>query len=306
MHLCTGGHTLGGGGVIKTSATLQGIAVLVTLFTPPVGFRGGYILSIVSSWSAIATPESMPLSVTTFMSLSSKYLEAKSHLLSPRTIRHYESVFSVISFGKNFVHIRLQELAVDTKPSTHRQRIKVVNLVLQYHGETPIELPRMRRTQRVTPDCIEDIKKYARDGHKAAQVFLLSYSLGGVRYGDLVSLKKENVVNGYLHYCQQKTGTPVSVPMNSTSLWCVHSLRGGDYLVPRKWTANWKLNHFIKEVHPRLQMHDARRLMAIHLHRQGHPLATIQAIGGWTSIDTAMHYCGSVEKSHLRQAIHML
>ncbi|MCP3660541.1 MAG: tyrosine-type recombinase/integrase [Bacteroidetes bacterium] len=204
------------------------------------------------------------------------------------------------------MHERLEDMRPASAPSSHRNRVQVCNIILRYYGKPTLEVPKNRKVRRRVPQVLPLIKEKARAGDVYARIWLLSYSLGGVRYTDLVSLTKDNISNGYISYQQSKTGYNIALPLNEQALWCIHVLRGGEYLVPRKYMRNWKINRGLKEIHPLLQLHDARRMMAAELHKQGLPLATIQAIGGWSSVETAMLYCGNLPDSHLRDAVSRL
>ena len=246
-----------------------------------------------------------PLTITVgeFITLGVNYLEVKRHSLRPATHRNYSSLLSVLAGNENFLVDRLEVIRARSAPSSYRQRVQICNIILKYYGKPLLEVPKNRKVRRRVPQVLPRVKEMAREGHTAAQIFLLAYSIGGPRYTDLVSLTKANIVNGYISYQQSKTGYNVALPLNQQALWCIHVLRGGEYLVPRSYMRNWKINERLKDIHPLLQLHDSRRLMAAELHKQGVPLATIQAVGGWTSVETAMLYCGSLSDSQLQDAM---
>ncbi len=244
--------------------------------------------------------------VASFTSLATKYLAIVRPTIRHATYRNYSSLVSVLQDGETFLDDQLESLRRSSKASTHRQRVQICNIILKYYGEQLLVVPKNRRIRRPVPQVLPRVVAMAKDGHVPAQLFMLAYSLGGVRYSDLVRLKRSHISAGYITYQQSKTGYNVSMPLNEQALWCIHVLRGGEYLVPRKWIANWRINKHLKEIHPQLQLHDARRMMATHLHQHGYPLATIQAIGGWASVDTAMLYCGTLPDDHLRSAVNSL
>lgn len=238
-----------------------------------------------------------------------KYIAAKSHVLSPSTLRGYASLYrnipqwildmDITRIDNYTIQKMVNEYALNHSPkSTTNIYSLVLTVIRLFLPESSIcaTLPQKRRTSDYTPS-LDDVKRlleYSRDTEYGIPLYLASLSL---RCSEICALTLDDLdgttltinkalvraEDGYVLKNVPKTDAGYRVIVLPQEL--ADRIREKGYIY--KGYPN-QINKYLARTLPKLgipyfSMHKLRHFFASYSHDLGYSDAQIQSVGGWNS-----------------------
>lgn len=158
---------------------------------------------------------------------------------------------------------------------------------------------------KLEPQDIEKLWEYRKSvtlpsKKNALYLFLLSYYLDGSRFRDVITLKKENIINNHINFYQQKTDVKKSIEITdrlgvllselpSTNYYIIpmadRSYDGEDLNGKQIESINAYLNRYLKKVCSDVQIPHANK---VSMHVARHTFAYIADLSGWSLTEIQM------------------
>lgn len=271
-----------------------------------------------------------PLTCITFKNAFSKYIEDRSSVLSPATIREYKRK-SNYNF-KKIDNILLSDMTQNTIQDFINQEAKHLSpkTIHDLHGiifsilkdnQIPIclntTLPKKVRTNLYVPsdEDIKAIMKYAKDTPMELPILLAAF--GPLRRGEICALDSNHVSGNTVH-------VEFTIVQNASKEWvkkAPKSYAGDRYIdfpefVSKLWQNKTGLladiehpgiitkrfEHILKNANvPHFRFHDLRHYSASIQHALGVPDAYIMKRGGWSTDNTLKSiYRHSMDQEELK------
>lgn len=246
----------------------------------------------------------------TFAKSAEKYLQIKSNVLSPSTIRGYNTIIRSISdrfmntktcdITQELIQKEINDYSASHSPKSTRNLHGFISAVLTVYKPSlriSTTLPQKRKYEAYTPSE-DDIKKILND--VAGSKFEIPFRLGcyGMRRGEICCILASDLSGNMLHISKSKVltddGTWIIKPYPKTTE-SDRTIYIDDELADliRKQGYAYKehperLSKALKRIQKRLKMpefrfHDLRAYYASMAHAMGVPDAYIMANGGWSS-----------------------
>lgn len=245
-----------------------------------------------------------------FETSTEKYLEIKSNVLSPSTIRGYRTIINSIS--KSFMSTKTCEITqeilqkeINDYSATHSPKSTInfhgfISAVLAVYNPSlriSTTLPQKRKYEAVTPSE-DDIKKILKD--VASSKFEVPFRLGcyGMRRGEICAVSSRDLVGNLLNINKAKVYTEdgewIIKPFPKTTesertIYIDDDLAKklkdqGEAFSENPERLSKHLHSVQKRLGlPRFRFHDLRAYYATMAHSLGIPDAYIMAAGGWSS-----------------------
>lgn len=247
----------------------------------------------------------------TFEKMADKYIESKSNVLSPSTIKGYTSVQRNLphwfkktllkDVDQNCVQELINELSKDKSPKTIRNIHGFVSAVLtSYKTDVALSttLPQKVRNKAHIPtqNEVKKLIEYAEPSEYYVPIYLATL---GLRRGEICALSiddlsSDNVLT--INKCLVQNKNAKYVLKNSPKT----DASNRTIIVPdeladriRKQGYIYKLypngiDNYLRRTLPKLgietfSLHKLRHFFASYAHQKGFSDATIQALGGWTT-----------------------
>jgi integrase len=123
----------------------------------------------------------------------------------------------------------------------------------------------------------------------------------GIRYGDLITLRWENVLTTELRFIQQKTKRPHRIPLSPTAMEILGERRAGEvqlFSLPKSHSNMWKILREWSEaagLSEPVSFHDARHTFATLLISNDNDLYTVSKLLGHTSLQHTQVYAKVID-----------
>ena len=245
-----------------------------------------------------------------FLSCATSYIKSKSNVLSPSTIKGYNSVLRSIEtdfkskritdISQQDIQLLINKYSADHTPKTTRNLHGFVSAVLrQFRPNMNIytTLPQKTENEHYTPSE-DDIKKIL-DATKDNPFYHIPFQLGvmGLRRsevaaltlddidGNTLTINKALVLNNDNEWVLKPTKTAAGTRKIYISDSLVKEIRDyGKIFEGNPTSLLYGLNEIQKKLGiPRFRFHDLRHFFASYAHSQGMTDADIMATGGWKS-----------------------
>lgn len=205
------------------------------------------------------------------------------------------------------------------KPNTVAKHLSVIRAVTKSPVFAEYKLP-SNKVIKIKWSVDEIGQLNAVDGpqsvRQAVDAFVLSFCLWGARVGDVLEMKRENIIDGRIKYVSQKTAENFEIEINETAQAIIDRY-SGTYLLPymddapkslrsrlkyigvKTATINYNLKKAAKIVgiDKPISMHIARHSFGYAVDQMGLSLTDIQKLLGHSSPQMTAHYLQSVRQS---------
>jgi integrase len=246
----------------------------------------------------------------TFAKSAEKYLQIKSNVLSPSTIRGYNTIIRSIStrfmntktcdITQELIQKEINDYSASHSPKSTRNLHGFISAVLTVYKPSlriSTTLPQKRKYESYTPSE-DDVKRILNDA--SGTKYEIPFRLGcyGMRRGEICAITDADLNENLLHIDKSKVltedGTWIIKPFPKTTE-SERTIYIDDELADliRKQGYAYKehperLSKALKRIQKRLKMpefrfHDLRAYYASMAHAMGVPDAYIMANGGWSS-----------------------
>ena len=246
----------------------------------------------------------------TFAKSAEKYLQIKSNVLSPSTIRGYNTIIRSIStrfmntktcdITQELIQKEINDYSASHSPKSTRNLHGFISAVLTVYKPSlriSTTLPQKRKYEPYTPSE-DDVKRILDDA--SGTKYEIPFRLGcyGMRRGEICAITDADLNENLLHIDKSKVltedGTWIIKPFPKTTE-SERTIYIDDELADliRKQGYAYKehperLSKALKRIQKRLKMpefrfHDLRAYYASMAHAMGVPDAYIMANGGWSS-----------------------
>lgn len=245
-----------------------------------------------------------------FLSCATSYIKSKSNVLSPSTIKGYNSVLRSIEtdfkskritdISQQDIQLLINKYSADHTPKTTRNLHGFVSAVLrQFRPNMNIytTLPQKTENERYTPSE-DDIKKIL-DATKDNPFYHIPFQLGVMSLrrseicaltlddidGNILTINKALVLNNDNEWVLKPTKTAAGTRKIYISDSLVKEIKDyGKIFEGNPTSLLYGLNEIQKKLGiPKFRFHDLRHFFASYAHAQGMTDADIMATGGWKS-----------------------
>lgn len=174
-----------------------------------------------------------------------------------------------------------------------------------------IKLPKTGEYRPWTHDEFVQFVKGA--SPQVAMAVKLAYYTGQ-RISDVLKMKWSDIHDGDIHVIQQKTRTPLRIPVHpklKTALRSHRRLSKGSYIVSMRDGSQFSVKTFRMKFDrekkamgmPKdMVFHGLRKLTAVTLAEQGASTHEIMAVGGWKTTKQVHHYCKGANQRAMAQS----
>lgn len=245
-----------------------------------------------------------------FLSCANSYIKSKSNVLSPSTIKGYNSVLrsietdfkskKITDITQQDIQLLINKYSADHTPKTTRNLHGFVSAVLrQFRPNMNIytTLPQKTEKEHYTPSE-DDIKKIL-DATKDNPFYHIPFQLGVMSLrrseicaltlddidGNILTINKALVLNNDNEWVLKPTKTAAGTRKIYISDSLVKEIRDyGKIFEGNPTSLLYGLNELQEKLGiPRFRFHDLRHFFASYAHSQGMTDADIMATGGWKS-----------------------
>lgn len=245
-----------------------------------------------------------------------EYISSKENVLSPSTIREYRRLQKKAYEPVNPIYISritskdlqyfVSDLSLKSSPKTVRNIYSLLVTAIGMHTDKKfrVTLPQKERLEYATPDD-EEVRLLLAHASKELKLCIYLSAIGTLRRGEICALKYGDILKDtneiYIHADMvmadgrkwvykpvPKTSSSIrTVPLPEQIMDMIGDGPENEYIV--NLNPDQITNGFIRlrnKLGLKCRFHDLRHYSATIRMYMGIPLKEIQAIGGWSNIDT--------------------